>query len=356
MRATPSAVGANRIEVYGFSRLYPRWLVGDRPRSPQARCREGRLIDTLAPRTWRDVARTISTDVLLVQYWTPVVVPALLTILSRAHAHRRLLVCHNAKPHERVPGARVLFEALLRHCDAVIFHSRATFLSAFAGATAQLPSAIVPMPLLLSPSGPLRRPPELGSGSADDAEIVALVGHIRGYKGLGVLDRAWDEVARRRPTARLVVAGEPVGRAGRELARSATRSQRVTVISRYLEDAELRWVLANARVVVLPYTDASQSGVLPLALRLAEQVVVSDAGGLGEQLSQLGSPGAAVSCVPAGESAALARALHAALCVVPDAVLRAARHGESVQRRGRVELAALRSRRRGARGGRRNGG
>jgi len=328
------AASANRVDVCGFSRVYPRWLLGGRSGARPAVRRGRPSIDALAPRSWLEVADAISTDVLLVQYWTPFVAPALYTVLSRARARRRLVICHNVTPHERMPGARMLFEGILRRCDAAIFHSRAMLDTVRRATLERVETAVVPMPLLMPPEAELRCPPELARSPDGDTELVALVGHIRRYKGLGVLDRAWDSVRRDRPTARLLVAGEPIG-ARRVLARLRSRDRGISVVSRYLEDDELRWVLAHARVVVLPYTGASQSGVLPLALRLSRQIVVSDAGGLGEQIETARTT---VSCVPAGDAVALARALHRALASSPDAAPRAPR--QDAERAGCVDFAS----------------
>ncbi|MGH7290776.1 MAG: glycosyltransferase, partial [Myxococcota bacterium] len=210
----------------------------------------------MAPSTWRRVAAGIATDLLVVEYWTPLVAPALRTILARSAARRRLLVCHNALPHEPVGGARMLLESLLRRADGVIVHSEAV--RAALRLRSDVATRVVPLPLLSSPDGALRCPVELARDVAGGADLVVLVGHLRRYKGLGVLERAWRSVGSKSLRARLVVAGEPIG-VRRELEALATCAEDVTLIPRYLDDAEVRWLLANAAAVVLPYTAASQS-------------------------------------------------------------------------------------------------
>jgi len=315
---------AHQVEVRGFSRLYPRWLGGHRPGSGREVKWDDHAIDALDPRSWRAVAAGISTDLLLVEYWTPLLAPALHTILTRAVARRKVLVCHNARPHERLGGSRLLLDSLLRRVDGVVLHSEAMRAALGRQTRSTLATAVVPMPLLLSPLGPASCPPELVAARGANEKLIVLAGHLRRYKGLSVLGRAWRSV-NSAPGTRLVVAGEPIG-SERELAALRTCADNVTVIARYIDDAELRWLLARAAAVVLPYTAASQSGLLPLALRLARHVIVSEVGGLDEQLA---CAGAAVSRVAAGDAGDLARAIGRALSGGPGVIFSALRQAKA---------------------------
>ena len=57
---------------------------------------------------------------------------------------------------------------------------------------------------------------------------------------------------------------------------------RILLIPRYIPENEVDGLLAGASLVVLPYTQASQSGVGPLAIAAGVPVVVSDLGALPE--------------------------------------------------------------------------
>jgi glycosyltransferase involved in cell wall biosynthesis len=78
----------------------------------------------------------------------------------------------------------------------------------------------------------------------------------------------------------------------------------VRFLERFISDEELRAVLAAADLVVLPYREADQSGVLFAALANGKPLLLSDAGGFPELASQ-----GAARTVPAGD----AGALHASL-------------------------------------------
>ena len=61
----------------------------------------------------------------------------------------------------------------------------------------------------------------------------------------------------------------------------------------------------KADLVVLPYTSATQSGVIPVAAAFGVPVIASDVGGLAEQLDQ----GACGILVPPADAPALTRAI-----------------------------------------------
>ena len=114
-------------------------------------------------------------------------------------------------------------------------------------------------------SEPLLRP---------ESPSVLLFGRLEQYKGVEVLVEAMRLVWERRPEVKLVVAG-----AG-EAARLVPDDQRISLIPRYIPEREVDTLLAQASLVALPYTQASQSGVGILAIERGVPVVVSDLGAL----------------------------------------------------------------------------
>lgn len=104
--------------------------------------------------------------------------------------------------------------------------------------------------------------------------MVLFVGRIRPYKGVDLLLEAW--ASRNFGGAELVIAGE--GRIP-----SAVALPSVRVINRWLSEREIEELIASAALVVLPYREASQSGIVPIAKALGVPVVATPVGGLPEQ-------------------------------------------------------------------------
>lgn len=102
--------------------------------------------------------------------------------------------------------------------------------------------------------------------------VIALAGLLRPYKGLDLLYEAWGDGI---DDAQLWVAGMP----RMELPPAPHGAQ---VVPRFLSDPELAGVLRRADVVVLPYREIDQSGVLFAALGLGRPLLLSDIGGFPE--------------------------------------------------------------------------
>lgn len=102
-----------------------------------------------------------------------------------------------------------------------------------------------------------------------------LIGRGRTYKGLENLLSAWVMVGDER--AHLTVAGE-----GHKVDPSISR---ITHVDRWLSDSEVLQYIGMSDVVVLPYIEASQSGIISLAHSLHRPVIVTPVGGLAEQVT-----------------------------------------------------------------------
>jgi glycosyltransferase involved in cell wall biosynthesis len=119
------------------------------------------------------------------------------------------------------------------------------------------------------------------------------------YKGLDVLLDAMPAVWERVPEVTLTIAGS-----GELDPHPSLDDDRVVIRNAHVPDAELPELFGQATCCVLPYRQASQSGVGSHALAFARAVVVTDVGGLPD----LARDGAG-RVVPAGDARALADAI-----------------------------------------------
>ena len=141
-------------------------------------------------------------------------------------------------------------------------------------------------------------------GATTDGTLrVLLFGRIFAYKGLEHLVRAEAMLKDLLPNLRITVAGrgddpwvfQPLmGDAGR-----------YDIRNRFIEDAEVAQLFLDADIVVLPYTEASQSGVLNLAAAFGKPVIVTDVG----ELRATVQPNGLGMVVPPGDAEQLARAI-----------------------------------------------
>jgi len=157
-------------------------------------------------------------------------------------------------------------------------------------------------------------------------ERILFFGDWRKVKGLPILMDAFDELVRRRPTARLTVAGTPSPEDwDPEVVRRWARGHdgRVDVVDHYVPIGEVAEIFAQARVVATPYVAGYQSGVIHLAATMARPVVTSDVGDLPNAVQD----GVTGLVVPAGDAERLAAALEE---ILADPEL-AARMGEAAR-------------------------
>lgn len=101
------------------------------------------------------------------------------------------------------------------------------------------------------------------------------IGRGRSYKGLENLLSAWPMVGDQH--SRLTIAGE-----GHKVNSAISR---ITHIDRWLSDSEVLQYISESDVVILPYVEASQSGIIPIAHSFHRPVIVMPVGGLTEQVT-----------------------------------------------------------------------
>jgi glycosyltransferase involved in cell wall biosynthesis len=139
-----------------------------------------------------------------------------------------------------------------------------------------------------------------------DAVRLLSFGRLLPYKGLDLLA---DALRRLRPQTALevrVVGSGPASAVLDEL----RNIQGVSVENRWVAEDEIGGLLAWSDAVVLPYREASQSGVAALAVGAGRWVIATDVGGLAEQLA---GEKRVLLCQP--EAAALAACLEQLLAM-----------------------------------------
>lgn len=107
-------------------------------------------------------------------------------------------------------------------------------------------------------------------------------GRIDGYKGLHILSRAYEKLSQNHEGISLTVAGN--GNFA-EYEDEYAHLKNTIVINKYITNEEISSLFEiKNTVLVLPYTEATQSGVIGTAFNYGVPVIVSDTGGIKEQL------------------------------------------------------------------------
>lgn len=129
---------------------------------------------------------------------------------------------------------------------------------------------------------------------------LLFLGRILPYKGLGLLLDAFARLRGRGVAVELSVVG-----AGSlaEHSGALDRLSGITIDNRWIGEDEIGAALARSDVVVLPYVEASQSGIAAAAMTAGLPIVATPVGGLSEQVAH-GRTGLVSAGVTAGDLAA----------------------------------------------------
>lgn len=143
----------------------------------------------------------------------------------------------------------------------------------------QLSSKCSVMPLCPHPpkSSKAVIPSELVNITKVQHSFFLFFGRIDKYKGIQRLLEAYSGYSGTTP---LVIAGS--GEFTPRESALLDSINNVYLIHRYVSDEDLVWLFSNCRAVMLPYIEASQSGVLAMAYHFGKPVAVSNLPGLTE--------------------------------------------------------------------------
>jgi D-inositol-3-phosphate glycosyltransferase len=126
-------------------------------------------------------------------------------------------------------------------------------------------------------------------GIREGDRTILFFGRITPYKGLEYLIAAFQRILAGRDDYRLIIAGRPKNCEGywrpiREAIRADVQSGRVLLRADFVPDEETEVYFKAADVLVLPYRDIYQSGVLFLGHSFGLPVLVADVGSLKDDI------------------------------------------------------------------------
>jgi glycosyltransferase involved in cell wall biosynthesis len=284
------------VLLVSFSRQYPRFFFPGSSQQDDSSdafmAPNERMLDSINPPSWKRAGRRIceyEPDLLLFQWWQPffgMAFAKVAKVVRRESGARVAYLCHNVYPHERLSfqAGKWLENYLIRRA----FSESDGFLVHAEEMVAQVreinPSAVVRRiyhPLYDFYSRWEADKDSLGQRAGK--KRLLFFGKVRPYKGLDVLLRALGRL-KGSLDFEAVIAGEfymdsvPF----KKLADELGLTERLIWHERYIPNEAVPEFFQEADLVVLPYQEATQSGVVPVAYQFETPVVVGDAGGLSE--------------------------------------------------------------------------
>lgn len=282
----------HELQFITFNRVYPGFLF---PGVTQFDSSQKKimapslpLLDTLNPISWIKAfleIRAFHPTVVILQWWHPVACLTYLTIslLCKKFSPAPLIfLCHNVLPHEPFPLSRPLTKMVLSQADKFIVQ---------AVTESSKLKDLFPDKKIIQINHPLytvfhertikREVAREYLSAGPDERIVLFFGVVRRYKGLKYLIEAIPYVVRQ-IACQFYIVGEFYEDEAAYLAqiRRAKVEKYVTIINRYVPNEEVGYYFTACDIVVLPYEDATQSGIIPLAFAFDRPVITTRVGGL----------------------------------------------------------------------------
>jgi D-inositol-3-phosphate glycosyltransferase len=281
------------VEVSGFSfsRQYPGFLFPGKSQFAEdaiAQIEVVKLVDSVNPLNWKSAAKKViqhGVDEVVFMYWMPFFAPAFIrmTRVLKKHGVRVSAIVHNASPHERQPFGSFLSRTFLSQCDRLIALS-GTVKRDIEALGVRNEVFISHHPVYGHFGDPVdkavaRR--RLGLG--EEGNLLLFFGLVRKYKGLDILIQA---LAQTNKSVKLVVAGEWYeGKVEMEkMIENLGLSDRIDCRDQYIPDADVKFYFSAADVLVQPYRNATQSGVVQTAYHFGKPSIVTGVGGLPEMV------------------------------------------------------------------------
>ncbi len=249
------------------------------------------LVDSLNPFTWLKtilVLKQERVDLLVVQWWNPFfgfVFGTIANLLAIVSDSKICFLCHNVIPHESTLFDRILSKYAFLKAGYFITHSeedRRNLLLLKPNAvvvTNSHPTYSIFKEFLSYEKPDARRKLRIPLNK----NVILYFGLIRPYKGLKYLIVAMQQVVRHINSILLIV-GEFYESKEKYLSliRELDLEEHTLIVDKYINNEDVPLYFCSSDVVVLPYINATQSGIVQIAFALNKPVITTNVGGLPE--------------------------------------------------------------------------
>jgi glycosyltransferase involved in cell wall biosynthesis len=291
-----SLAAVNDVKVISYSRLYPDFLFpGVRQTDVSGvaikKHPAAQIIDCLNPFTWRKAARlaaSMNPDMLVFTWWNPFfgfIVRTIALAFKRRAKKPVVIVVENVISHEGRWIDVFLTKIALQTADRFLVLSKVVE----EGMRKLYPQIKVfrsslPIYDCYQTSEQLTQQQAQQQLGLAGKNVILFFGYIRQYKGLMNLIEALPLIRNQVSNAHLLIVGEfydnpqPYLNTIKRLDLGAN----ITIINEYVANEAVHVYFTAANLAVLPYNEATQSGILSIAYGFAKPVVITDVGGLAE--------------------------------------------------------------------------
>ena len=232
-----------------------------------------------------NMIKKIAPDILIMKYWLPFFGPCLGTIAKIAKSNKKTKVtaiCHKILPHEKRPGDEVFTNYFFKYVDSFILLSQ-NVVNDLLRFVADPNYKVLPHPVYSKFGDRVEKNAAKEYLKINDEKVILFFGLIRDYKGLDTLLEAMA-ILKNKLNVKLIIAGEFYSNEEKykNLISKLDISNLVYLYNNFIPETEVKYFFSASDAVILPYRDATQSGIVQVAMNFKKPAIAANVGGLGE--------------------------------------------------------------------------
>jgi len=286
------------VKVVNYKLLYPSILFPGTTQNDVSghilkEVKSTRLINSVNPFSWFKTAnfiKNLNADLVIFDWWNPFFGPShrmISQLIRKKYKNRIVFITENVISHEARFIDRFLTKIGLKNADCFIALSKVVEETLKNYADKKIYRSALPVYDCYNLEKGIdsnEQKKELGYNEND--LVILFFGYVRKYKGLNVLIDAMPQILRNHENTKLLIVGEFYDSPGRyiEQIKNLNLENYVKIVQRFVPNEEVEKYYSAADIVVLPYLSATQSGVLNIAYGFQKPVIVTDVGGLAEDV------------------------------------------------------------------------
>ncbi len=284
------------VHLINYSMLYPSILFPGKTQYDESKAlvfsfKNERLFSSLNPISWYKTAQRIKQlqpDVIIMDWWNPffgICFRGLYLFLPKEYKNKILVVAENVVSHE---GRKI--DTLLTKIGITVGKSYIVLsdkvkdqIAYFAGNKTIYKSNL---PIYDSFDGATKTylRSDVSAALKEDDYVMLCFGYIRQYKGVDIAIEAMPQILKTIPNAKLLIVGECYDDWAmyQQLIDKLNLHNHVVVVNSYVPNEAVEQYFSVSNVVLLPYRNATQSGILNIAYGFYKPVVATKVGGFTE--------------------------------------------------------------------------
>ncbi len=283
---------SHEVNVITFKRQYPSILFPGKSQLESGDTVEKiptlPIVDSINPFNWLRVGFKIKKDkpdLLILKYWMPFFGPCFGTVCRLAKKNKKtkvLTICDNVIPHERKPGDTAFTKYFFNVVNFFVLLSekvQADLLNFYPSAK----NKVLPHPIYSNFGLPVEKNEAKSFLKINADKVILFFGFIRDYKGLDVLLYSM-KILKDNLNVKLLIAGEFYSDKNKylELINKMGIKDDLLLFTDFIPTNEVKYYFSASDCVILPYRNATQSGIVQIAMNFKKPVIATNVGGLGE--------------------------------------------------------------------------